>query len=140
MERRLLTGQVAKKAGINIETLRFYVKKELIPDPVRTNSGYRQYPEETIDRIHFIKSAKNLGFTLIEIKELLSISLVTKKQCQQIKGEIEHKLVEINHKIEKLQEIGHALTTLRKKCDEGGIGGRCPILKYLYGGKKNDQD
>ncbi|NGX42172.1 MAG: Mercuric resistance operon regulatory protein [Chlamydiae bacterium] len=140
MERTFLTGQIAKKAGVNVETLRFYEKKRLIPEPMRMESGYRKYPEETIHRIQFIKNAQKLGFTLKEIKELLSITLVTKKQCQQVKGEIDHKLMEVDEKIKQLQEISDALKSLRRKCDEGGVDGKCPILKFLYGGNKNDKD
>ena len=140
MERTFLTGQIAKKAGVSVETLRFYEKKGLIPEPMRTDAGYRQYPEETIWRIQFIKNVQKLGFTLQEIRELLSITLVTKKQCQQVKGEIDHKLIEVDEKINKLNEIHHALNSLRKKCNEGGIDGKCPILKFLYGGNKNDKD
>ena len=140
MEQTFLTGQIAKKADVNVETLRFYEKKGLIPEPMRTVAGYRQYPEETIHRIQFIKNAQKLGFTLKEIRELLSITLVTEKQCQQVKGEIDHKLMEVDEKIEKLQKISDALKSLRTKCDEGGIDGNCPILKLLYGGNKNDKD
>ncbi len=140
MGRTYLTSQIAKEADVNVETLRFYEKKGLIPQPIRTDSGYRQYPEETIYRIQFIKNAKRLGFTLKEIKELLSITIVTKKQCQQVKDEIENKLTEVGEKIKNLQEINHALKSLRKKCDEGGIDGKCPILKFLYEGKKYDKN
>ena len=140
MERTFLTSQIAKKADVNVETIRFYEKKGLIPEPLRTAAGYRQYPEETINRIQFIKNSQKLGFTLKEIHELLSITLITNKQCQQVKGEIDHKLMEVKEKIKKLQEISNALKSLRTKCDEGGVEGECPILNFLYGGKKNDKD
>lgn len=140
MERTFLTGQIAKKAEVNIETIRFYEKKGLIPEPMRTDTGYRQYPEETIHRILFIKNAQRLGFTLKEIRELLSITLATKKQCQLVKGEIDHKLIEVGEKVKRLEEICNALKNLREKCDEGGVDGKCPILKFLYGGDKNDKD
>lgn len=140
MERTFLTGQIAKMAGVNVETLRFYEKKGLIPEPMRTDAGYRQYPEETIYRIQFIKNAQKLGFTLKEIREFLSITLATKNQCQQVRGEIDHKLMEVHEKIEKLQEISNALKNLRRKCDKGGIDGKCPILKFLYGGSNDDKD
>jgi len=137
MEQKLLTNQMAKRAGVNSETLRFYERKGLIPEPMRTESGYRQYPVEVINQIRFIKQAQNLGFTLKEIKELLAISVATKKQCQQVKSEIDHKLVEVDQKIEKLKEISRALTKLRRKCDEGGMEGSCPILEFLYRGTEN---
>ena len=140
MERTFLTSQIAKRADVNVETLRFYEKKELIPEPMRTEAGYRQYPEETIHLILFIKNAQKLGFTLKEIRELLSITLVTKQQCQQVKSEIDHKLIEVDEKIKRLEEISNALKSLRGKCDEGGVDGKCPILKFLYGGDKNDKD
>ena len=140
MEDRLTRGKIAKEAGVNIETLRYYERVGMISEPMRSESGYRFYTKETVQRIRFIKNAQKLGFMLKEIRELLSITLVTKKQCQQVKGEIDHKLMEVDEKIKKLQEIRHALKSLRTKCDKGGIDEKCPILKFLYGGNKNDKD
>ncbi len=70
---RLRTGQVAKQAGVNVETLRYYEREGLIDAPPRTASGYREYPAETVSRIHVIRRAKALGFTLQEIRDLLSL-------------------------------------------------------------------
>lgn len=68
-------GKVARMSGVGIETIRFYEREGLIPEPPRRDSGYRQYPPATIERVHFVKRAKDLGFTLAEIKELLNLSV-----------------------------------------------------------------
>ena len=70
----LKTSELAKKAGVNKETIRFYEKKGLLLKPIRTESGYRQYTSKDVERIIFIKNAKELGFALVEIKELLAIA------------------------------------------------------------------
>jgi MerR family transcriptional regulator, copper efflux regulator len=69
----LTIGQVAKEAGVGVETLRYYEREGLVKEPPRRDSGYRQYPEDVVKRIHFIKRAQELGFSLKEIAELLAL-------------------------------------------------------------------
>ena len=80
----LTIGKVAKQADIGIETIRFYEREGLIEDPPRRASGYRQYPSDTVDRVRFIKRAKELGFSLKEIKELLYLSVDPGTTCTQV--------------------------------------------------------
>jgi MerR family transcriptional regulator, copper efflux regulator len=78
-------GKVARLGGVGVETVRFYEKKGLIDKPPRRVSGYRQYPKETVQQLRFIRRAKELGFTLKEIKELLALRLDSEKTCADIR-------------------------------------------------------
>src|ERR1700722_5994851 len=95
----LKIGYVAKECGIGIETIRFYERNGLIADPPRRESGYREYPYETITRLRFIKRAKELGFSLKEINELLSMRERGEAKCKDIKRQAELKLSDIDSRI-----------------------------------------
>jgi len=77
-------GKLAKRAGVGVETIRFYERKGLLPEPPRRYSGYREYPESAIDRVRFIRRAKELGFTLKEIGELLELRIRPGTTCRQM--------------------------------------------------------
>ena len=96
-------GKVARLTAVGIETIRFYEREGLIPEPPRRESGYRQYPPATIDRVHFIKRAKDLGFTLAEIKELLDLSVGPKTTCADVKRTAMEKMKEVDTKISDLK-------------------------------------
>jgi len=125
------TGQLAKKADVNIETIRYYERKGLIPKPQRRDSGYRQYPEAMISRILFIKHAKPLGFSLKEIKELLSLKHDPKTPCSAVRKRAESKIKDIDGKIRTLQKMKKALSTLTKSCTGSGPARECPILETV---------
>ncbi len=127
----LTIGQLAKKADINIETIRYYERRALIPKPYRRESGYREYSEETIKRIQFIKHAKELGFSLKEIHELLSLKLDPKTPCSEVKNRAEAKIADIEEKLKTLQEMKKALVKLTKACSGKGPVIECPILEAL---------
>ena len=129
---KLMTiGNVSKQSGIGVETVRFYEKSGLINEPPRTESGYRQYPPNTVVRIQFIKRAKELGFTLKEIKELLNLRLDPMTSCDDVRQVAEEKLKNILAKIQSLQGIEKALGELIGACAVGGPDGECPILEAL---------
>jgi MerR family mercuric resistance operon transcriptional regulator len=90
--RHLKTGELAKRAGVNVETLRFYERKGLLPEPQRRASGYRDYPEESVTRIRFIKRAQGLGFSLDEIHELLALRVKPKSPCAEVRDVVEKKI------------------------------------------------
>lgn len=137
MNRETLTiGQVAKRSGIGIETVRFYERQGLIKDPPRSGSGYRMYPEETIARIQFTRRAKDLGFSLKEIKELLSLSVSPGTTCQDIKNRAEAKLTDIEIKIRTLQRMEKVLTKVTAACLGEGSVSDCPILEAMEKGKE----
>jgi MerR family copper efflux transcriptional regulator len=127
----LTTGQLAKQAGVNIETIRYYERKGLIPKPHRRDSGYRQYPEAMIPRILFIKHAKTLGFSLKEIKELLLLKHDPKTPCSEVRKRAESKIEDIDEKIRTLQKMRKALSKLTKSCTGSGPARECPILETV---------
>jgi MerR family copper efflux transcriptional regulator len=129
---KLMTiGSVSKQSGIGVETVRFYEKSGLIDEPPRTESGYRQYPPSTVIRIRFIMRAKELGFTLKEIKELLNLRLDPSTTCEDVRLMAEEKLGNVRAKIQSLQGIEKALGELIGACAVGGPDGECPILEAL---------
>ncbi|MFB6249442.1 MAG: heavy metal-responsive transcriptional regulator [Salinibacter sp.] len=127
-------GEVAEKAGVNPETLRYYERKELLPKPPRSDGGFRLYDESYIDRLHFIGRAKELGFTLAEIKGLLELRVGGEATCKDVKDRAQEKLDEVEAKIRDLKQIREALSTLAETCQGGnGPTGDCPILDALRG-------
>ncbi|MFQ6069306.1 MAG: MerR family DNA-binding protein [Candidatus Aminicenantales bacterium] len=129
--RYLTIGQLAKSAKVNIQTIRYYERRGLIPEPLRRDSGYRQYPLEMTMRIQFIKRAKELGFSLKEIGELLSLRLDPKTPCSEVKRKAEAKLSDIKEKIRSLQHMKKALIKLTEACKGRGPVSECPILEEL---------
>lgn len=129
----LTIGQVAKQAGVGVETVRFYEREGLLDDVPRRPSGYRQFDEQTARRLRFIRRAKQLGFTLKEIRELLSLKFDSRASCADVKGQAEAKIVEINGRIESLRRMKQALTKLSRACSGRGGTSDCPILDALDG-------
>ena len=129
--KELTIGQLAKKAGVNIETIRYYERRGLILEPHRSHSGYRQYSLDDVARIQFIKSAKELGFSLREILELLSLRVEPGTTCKDIKELIEAKISDIEQKIRALGSMKKALIKLKTECRGQGPIGECPILEAL---------
>lgn len=127
----LTIGKVANRAGIGVETVRFYERQELIDSPPRSSAGYRQYPENTVHRLRFIRRAKELGFSLKEIKELLILHNDPKSTCSDIKQRAEKKLDDINRRIHDLKKIRDALNGLLVGCSSDATSAECPILQAL---------
>jgi DNA-binding transcriptional MerR regulator len=105
---------------LSIDTIRFYERQGLLSSPRRLFSGYRDYSEEVLDRLHFIKEAKGLGFSLREIKELLSLGVKSTRECGPVTRKAEAKLAEMESEIERLQRLRRTLRKMVKECD-----GRC---------------
>ncbi len=124
-------GQLAKLAGINVETVRYYERTGIMPQPRRKPSGYRYYTEEDLARLKFILHAKELGFTLREIRELLELRVDPETTCEDVRQQAEAKLTDIEQKIADLQRIHNALQKLAAACREKGPTGECPILEAL---------
>ena len=127
----LTIRKAASRPGVGIDTIRFYERKELIPRPPRPVSGYRQYPAKTVLRIRFIKRAKELGFTLKEIKDLLEMRIDPSTTCEDILSLAETKIVDIDGKIETLKKMRKALMKLTAACNKRGPMGECPIIDFL---------
>jgi Hg(II)-responsive transcriptional regulator len=129
--RDLSIGQLARKSRVNVETIRFYERRGLIPEPPRRESGYRQYSEDGVSRIQFIKRAKELGFSLKEISELLSLRVDPDTTCGDVKKRAEAKIAEVEEKMRALQRIKKALTKLVALCRGSGPTSECPIIEAL---------
>ncbi|GMV83933.1 MAG: heavy metal-responsive transcriptional regulator [Planctomycetota bacterium] len=127
----LTIGKVARQAAVGIETIRFYEREGLIAEPPRRESGYRQYPPETVDRVRFIKRAKELGFSLREIRELLSLRAKPGVGCADIYKRAKKKIDDIKERIRTLQAMRRALSTLMSECTGRGPVSECPILDAL---------
>lgn len=122
-------GQVAKLAGMGIETIRFYEREGLIDEPPRRESGYRQYTFDVVARLTFIKRAQELGFSLKEISELLSLKLHPRASCAQVKKRAEAKVTDIEMKILDLQRMKKGLMGLIGSCVSTQPVTECPILE-----------
>lgn len=127
----LTIGKVAKQAGVGIETIRFYERERLIAEPPRRESGYRQYPPQVVDRIRFIKRAKALGFSLREIRELLSLRARPSAGCADVLKRARKKIDDIDARIRSLQAMRQALSKLMSECAGRGPVSKCPILDAL---------
>ncbi len=129
--RNLTIGQLAREARVHIETIRYYERRGLIPEPPRRESGYRQYSEDAVSRIQFIKHAKELGFSLKETAELLTLRVDPATTCGNVKSRAEVKIAEVEEKIRALQRIKKALAKLVALCRGSGPSSECPIMEAL---------
>lgn len=129
----LTIGQVASQTGLGVETVRFYERQGLIPEPSRRASGYRQYGEDTVDRLRFIRRAKDLGFTLAEIKSLLTLRVDETSTAADVKRQAEEKITDIDSRIRSLQKMRKTLKQLADSCHGAGPLSDCPILGALEG-------
>lgn len=125
-------GEVAKRAGVGVDTVRFYERQGLIDEPPRRPSGYRQYPPDTVQRVRFIRRAKELGFTLPEIQDLISLRNVGRgAQRKEVLALAKAKLRDIDQRLAKLQAMRSALDGLIETCACGQGRPVCPILAAL---------
>jgi MerR family transcriptional regulator, copper efflux regulator len=124
-------GKLAKQTGVSAETIRFYERQGLIAPPSRADSNYRIYPNEEVVRLKFIRRAKNLGFTLNEIKELLFLKHDPRATKSDVKNRTLTKIEEVKKKICDLVRIKEALEHLAACCDGQGPLEECPILQAL---------
>ncbi|MBU2855000.1 MerR family transcriptional regulator [Acidithiobacillus ferriphilus] len=126
-------GEVAKTAGVHVETVRFYERQGLIPQPVKPHLGIRRYPQDTIARIRFIKHAQRLGFTLQEVRELLALRINEAHACDTVHHQAQIKLSSVHEKIQALQRLETVLARLIEGCEKERSGSYhgCPILQSL---------
>jgi len=127
----LTIGEVAKAAQIGVETVRFYEREGLIAEPPRRQSGYRQYPADTVRRLRFIRRAKDLGFTLKEIGDLLGLRVEPAKGCADVRAIANAKIADVEAKMGDLARIKAALEKLARDCRGKGPTSECPILDAL---------
>lgn len=127
----LTTGEVADRADVNIQTVRYYERRGLIPEPPRTGGGFRQYSPEHVARIRFIKRAQELGFTLDETNELLELRATEGADRADVRRVAQEKIEEVEEKIRDLRRIRNTLGALVEVCEGHGSTGECPILHAL---------
>jgi len=130
----LSIGEVARLTGVGVETVRFYERADLISEPLRRSSGYRQYSRDVVPRIKFIKRARELGFSLSEIRELFSLRVDPDTTCSEVRQRVEKKISQIDDKIDDLRKMQHALGHLKRACDSNSpTATECPFLDSLEG-------
>ncbi len=127
-------GKAAREAGVGVETIRFYERKGLIEQPRKPQgAGFRVYPDETVHRIRFIRQAQELGFSLREIEDLLSLRADPKTDSGDVRERARAKVTEVNRKIVELERIRSALEALIAACPGGGALRACSIMDALEG-------
>jgi MerR family mercuric resistance operon transcriptional regulator len=124
-------GELARAAGVGVETVRFYERRGLLPAGERTVSGYRTYGAEDVERLRFIRRAKTLGFELREIGELLSLREDETTSCGEVRRRAAAKIAGLERRIAEVDAIRRALQRLAAECGEGGASGACPLLRHL---------
>ena len=128
----LTISKAATKAGVGVETVRFYERKGLIEQPPKPlDTGFRLYPEETVQRVRFIRQAQEIGFSLREIEELLSRRADPSADCSDVRERAEAKLEEVDRKMEQLGRIRSALNELIAACPGRGALRACSIMESL---------
>ena len=136
----LTIGQVAHQAGVGVETIRFYEREGLLEEPIRRASGYRQYSEQVVQRIHFIKRAQKLGFSLKEIAELLLLRVDAQTSCEEVQQRAGAKIAEVERKLIELQRMRQALLQVAALCTGQGPASACPMLDALERQEMQDPD
>ena len=123
----LKIGEVAKRSDVGIETIRYYERQGLLAEPDRRPSGYRQYDESVVSRLQFIRRAKELGFTLSEIKELLGLWFDVNTKCVHVRQRAERKINDIEDKIRSLQRMKRSLKKIVSQCENRDAVNECPL-------------
>jgi Hg(II)-responsive transcriptional regulator len=129
----MIIGQLARQAGVPIDTIRYYERQRLLPEPLRSASGYRRYGQDDLLRLNFIKRAKGLGFTLDEIRDLLGLSDARATDMASVKAAATGKLALVESRIEELGRVRDALQLLVDACPGHGALSECPIMAALSG-------
>ena len=130
-EDKLRIGEVAERAGVNIQTLRNYERRGLLAEPDRRPSGYREYSPEAVRVVRFVKRAQELGFTLGEVEELLRLRVDRRASCADVRARARAKIADVEGKVRSLHAIKRALETLLASCRAEGSTRECPILEAL---------
>lgn len=133
----LTSGRLAAQAGVKRETIRFYEKQGLLPQPIRTSGGYRIYEASALKQLLFIRRAKSLGFSLQEISELLALANGSLANCREVRRVAERRLAVVEQQLIDLERLRSSLRQVIGRCKRGGRPGKCPIVERLT---RKDQD
>lgn len=129
MSENLTIGALARRAGVHVETIRYYQRRDLLQEPPKPTGGFRRYTPDAVKRVRFIKRAQALGFTLEEIAGLLALG--ERQACAETRRIAAHKLELIEAKIADLAKMKKSLSRLVRACDASFAGARCPIIHLL---------
>ena len=128
----ILIGEISRRTGVNIETIRYYERIEVMPKPKRSEGGQRLYDESQLNRLGFIKRSRELGFSLKEICTLLTLVDSGEMTCSEVHALTVEHLREVRSKIADLRKLERALKNLAAQCSLGDVSD-CPIVETLYG-------
>jgi Hg(II)-responsive transcriptional regulator len=130
VEIEMWIGEAAEQAGVNVQTLRYYERRGLLPKPPRRVSGYRDFPDDAVRVVRFIKRAQDLGFSLDEVEELLRLRRQSGRNRARIRAVAGRKIRQIEQKVVELERMKSALATLVEACHDGAEL-ECPIIEAL---------
>lgn len=133
-EEGVTISEAARRVGVGVETIRFYERKKLLKATTKDDSGYRRFDETDLYRIRFIRRAKEVGFSLAEIRELLELRVDANRTCEDIRERAVAKMNNIEQRIRSLKEMNAALHRLAALCTGAGPAGDCPFLDSLEHG------
>lgn len=125
------TSEVARQAGVNVQTLRYYERRGLLPEPARSAGGYRAYTPEAVRVVRFVKRAQALGFSLDEIEELLHLAAGGPDHCDTARDMAARRMTDLNRRIAELAAMRDALALLVDTCEMPRTERECPILHEL---------
>src|SRR5262249_27446741 len=127
-------GQVAARAGVNVQTLRYYERRGILPEPARTRSGYRAYADDSVATVRFVKAAQELGFSLGDIEQLLGLARGEPGSCKAVRALAGERIAQLEGKIAVLRAMRRSLVRLVKTCDRLPSRRVCPMLQAVQGG------
>ena len=133
MTNEMTIGQLARAAGVGIETIRFYQRRGLIRKPAKPAIGHRTYDETALLRLRFIRRAQDLGFSLAEIRELLELRVDPARDCSEVRAQARDKIADIDERLESLHRIKSVLEEITRSCSGEGSTAECPILDAIEG-------
>ncbi len=128
-------GELSNQTGCKIETIRYYEQQSLMPEPARTEGGHRLYTEEMRGRLLFIRRSRELGFSMAEIRDLLSLVDGEQISCERVKTIADEHLEDIRAKISDLRKMQRTLSALSNRCSGKDVPD-CPIIDVLQQGKE----
>ncbi len=128
---QMTIGQLAGKAEVSVDTVRYYERRRLMPEPPRSSSGYREYRADALQRLRFIKRAQEVGFTLAEIEELLRLRTDTERQCRDAEQTATRAIERVEARMSELAQMKRALASLLDSCRNRTPAGDCPIIEAL---------
>jgi DNA-binding transcriptional MerR regulator len=136
---QVTAGEAARRAQVNVQTLRYYERRGLLQTPARSRSNYRLYTDDAVSRVRFIKRAQRLGFELEEVRDLLALR-ATKSANGEVRARAEARVRQIDDSVQDLLAMREALMELIGQCAESARAGHCPILRALDADTANGKD